>query len=184
MRTEPFSGLGRATQTVCLPMLPVPMNYIQLTEFSIYLQQRPGELAGLLDAAMVAGVEMISISTTEHLDRGCARLLGHPEEKLRSVCECMVDAGVGPVVEAPVIGISVEDRPGVVRDLTVLMADNRINVRYCYFVPASKINTQTMCVFRFDEHEKAVELIEGADWPTDTIDSNDDIGSGPDESAA
>ena len=163
------------------------MNYIQLTEFSIYLQQRPGELAGLLDAAAVAGVEIISISTTEHLDRGCARLLGHPTEALRVVCESMVDAGVGPVVEAPVVGISVEDRPGVVRDLTVLMANNRINVRYCYFVPASKVNPSTLCVFRFDEHEKAIELIEQTDWPTDTIDSANDLDSGTpsaDESAA
>jgi len=163
------------------------MNYIQLTEFSIYLQQRPGELAGLLDAAHAAGVEIISISTTEHLDRGCARLLGHPEESLRVVCESMVDAGVGPVVEAPVIGISVEDRPGVVRDLTVLMADNRINVRYCYFVPASKVSTHTLCVFRFDEHEKAIELIESTDWPTDIIDSMSELdatGDSADESAA
>lgn len=156
------------------------MNYIQLTEFSIYLQQRPGELAGLLDAAAVAGVEIVSLSTTEHLDRGCARLLGVPEEALRAVCESMVDAGVGPVVEAPVIGISVEDRPGVVRDLTVLMADNRINVRYCYFVPASRISPQTLCVFRFDEHEKAIELIEQADWPTDMLDSLSELDSTPD----
>jgi hypothetical protein len=160
------------------------MNYIQLTEFSIYLQQRPGELAGLLDAAFAAGVEIISISTTEHLDRGCARLLGHPEEALRHVCESMVESGVGPVVEAPVIGINVEDRPGVVRDLTVLMADNRINVRYCYFVPASKVSTHTLCVFRFDEHEKALEIIEKSDWPTDTIDSMSELDASPDESAA
>lgn len=164
-------------------MLPVQMNYIQLTEFSIYLQQRPGELAGLLDAAAVAGVEIISLSTTEHLDRGCARLLGNPEQTLRAVCESMVDAGVGPVVEAPVIGISVEDRPGIVRDLTVLMADNRINVRYCYFVPPSTVSPQTLCVFRFDEHQKAMELIEQADWPTDTIESLSELDSTPDASS-
>lgn len=155
------------------------MNYIQLTEFSIYLHQRPGELAGLLDAAMAAGVEIISVSSTEHLDRGCVRLLGHPEAALRLVCESMVDAGVGPVVEAPIVGISVEDRPGVVRDLAVLMTDHRINVRYCYFVPASTVSEQTMCVFRFDEHESAIELIENTDWPTDSIEAQAE-----DESAA
>ena len=161
-------------QTGLMPMLPVQMNYIQLTEFSIYLHQRPGELAGLLDAAMAGGVEIISISTTEHLDRGCVRLLGYPEAALRQVCESMVDAGVGPVVEGPVVGVSVEDRPGVVRDLAVLMTDNRINVRYCYFVPASKVNEQMMCVFRFDEHESAMELIENTDWPTDAIDGDEE----------
>ena len=155
-------------------MLPVQMNYIQLTEFSIYLHQRPGELAGLLDAAKAGGVEILSISTTEHLDRGCVWLLGHPESALRQICESMVDAGVGPVVESPVVGISIEDRPGVVRDLVVLMADNRLNVRYCYFVPASSVNESTMCVFRFDEHESAIELIEHTDWPTDSIEEADE----------
>ncbi len=158
-------------------MLPVQMNYTQLTEFSIYLQQRPGELAGLLDAATIAGVHIVSISTTEHLDRGCVRLIGHPESVLRQVCESIVDAGVGPVVEAPVVGLSIEDRPGVVRDLAVLMTDNRINVRYCYFVPSSQVSEQTMCVFRFDEHESAVELIESTDWPTDLIDAEADADS-------
>lgn len=167
-------------------MLPVPMNYIELTEFSIYLQQRPGELAGLLDAAQAAGIDIFSISTTEQLDRGCARLLGHPEQALRQVFESMVDAGVGPVVEAPVVAISVEDRPGVVRELAVLMADNRINVRYCYFVPPSQINARTMCVFRFDEHHSAIDLIERTDWPTDVIDSAAelDAASGLDERSA
>lgn len=165
-------------------MLPVPMNYIQLTEFSIYLQQRPGELAGLLDAALVGGVEIISISTTEHLDRGCVRLLGTPEESLRAVCESMVEAGVGPVVESPVIAISIEDRPGVVRDLVVLMADNRVNVRYCYFIPPSPVNERAMCIFRFDEHEAAIELIEKTDWPTDVIDLDLDNDACADESAA
>lgn len=167
-------------------MLPVPMNQIQLTEFSIYLQQRPGELAGLLDAAHAAGVEVISISTTEHLDRGCVRLLGYPEETLRHVCESMVDAGVGPVVESPVVAVSVEDRPGIVRDLVVLMADNRVNVRYCYFVPPSRVSEKTLCVFRFDEFERAIEIIEQTDWPTDTIDSISEGDASPDagESAA
>lgn len=165
-------------------MLPVPMNHIQLTEFSIYLQQRPGELAGLLEAMLAAGVEIISISTTEHLDRGCARLLGYPEETVRAVCESLVETGVGPVVEATLIGISVEDRPGIVRDLTVLMADNRINVRYCYFVPASRVSEQTLCVFRFDEHEKAIEVINQADWPVDMTDSLDETSQSRDESAA
>lgn len=166
------------------------MNYIQLTEFSIYLQQRPGELAGLLDAAQAAGIDIYSISTTEQLDRGCARLLGHPEQALRQVCESIVDAGVGPVVEAPVIAISVEERPGIVRDLAVLMADNRINVRYCYFIPPSQISPQTMCVFRFDEHQGAIDLIEKADWPIDVMDSAGVVDATPvadaeaDESAA
>ncbi len=180
------SGDDVVFQIGLMPMLRVQMNCIQLTEFSIYLQQRPGELAGLLDAAKAGGVEIISISTTEHLDRGCVRLLGYPEDALRHVCESMVDAGVGPVVEAPVVGVSIEGRLGIIRDLVVLMADNRVNVRYCYFVPASKVSEETMCVFRFDEHERAIETIKEADWAPDASSdvSQGNSGDESDESAA
>jgi len=140
------------------------MKPITLTEFSIYMAQRPGELAGLLDASLAAGVDITSVSTTEHMDRGCVRLLGEPEEKLRHVCESLVESGVGPVVEAPVIAVSIENRPGAVRDIVMLMADNRINVRYCYLAPSSN-GSAARAIFRIDELERALEIIEQTDWP-------------------
>ncbi len=141
------------------------MQRIQMSEFSVYLQQRPGELAGVLDAAKAAGVRISSISTTEYQDRGCVRLLGTPEQSLRLMCESLVDAGIGPIVEAPVVGVSVENRPGMIRDLSVLMADNRINIRYCYLIPSADGIDGTVCVLRFDEHDRAMDLIDAADWP-------------------
>ena len=163
------------------------MQRIQLSEFSVYLQQRPGELAGVLDAAMASGVQIHSISTTEYQDRGCVRLLGTPEESLRRMCESLVDAGIGPVVEAPVVAVSVENRPGMIRDLSVLMADNRINIRYCYLVPAiGELDgiDGTMCVFRFDEHDRAVDLIDAADWPQAELMTDDTEPESQGESAA
>lgn len=139
------------------------------TEFSIYLQQRPGELAGVLEAAQLAGVEIHSVSTAEHLDRGCVRVIGTPEEALGQVCERLVEAGVGPVVESPVVGVEIDNRPGVVRDLALLMADEKINVRYCYLVPAIGGKGSALCVFRLDEHEKAMQVIRDADWPTKNV---------------
>jgi len=155
------------------------MQRIQMSEFSVYLQQRPGELAGVLDAAKAAGVQISSISTTEYQDRGCVRLLGTPEQSLRLMCESLVDAGVGPIVEAPVIGVSVQNRPGMIRDLSVLMADNRINIRYCYLIPSAEGIDGPVCVMRFDEHDRAMDLIDDADWPT--TEATDDSAS---ESAA
>ncbi len=156
-----FNGKG----TGFVPRIKVPMQRIQMSEFSVYLQQRPGELAGVLDAAKAAGVQITSISTTEYQDRGCVRLLGTPEQALRSMCESLVDAGIGPIVEAPVVGVSVENRPGMIRDLSVLMADNRINIRYCYLIPEIEGISGPLCVFRFDEHDRAMDLIDSADWP-------------------
>ncbi len=138
----------------------------EFTEFSIYLQQRPGELAGVLDAAQLAGVEIHSVSTAEHLDRGCVRIIGTPEEALRVVCERLVESGVGPVVESPVMAVEIDNRPGAVRDLALLMADNKVNVRYCYIIPAIAGKGSALCVFRLDEHDRAMDIVRNADWPT------------------
>ena len=72
------------------------MNTSRLTEFSIYLDQRPGELAGLLEACRAAGVDVESIVTSEHNERGVVRVLGTPVDKLRNVCAHLVESGVGP----------------------------------------------------------------------------------------
>ncbi len=59
----------------------------RLTEFTIYLAQRPGELAGLLEAIDAAGVDVAGLSVTEYNERGLVRLVGEPEESLRRVME-------------------------------------------------------------------------------------------------
>lgn len=166
-----------------MPRVSVPMQTHVLSEFSVYLQQRPGELAGVLEAAKVAGVSITSVSTTEYQDKGCVRLLGEPVASLRQVCESLVDAGIGPVVEAPVVAVGVRNKPGTIRDLSLLMADNGINIRYCYMVPELDGVEGSACVLRFDEHERALEVIAATDWPVVET-GEDDVDSGPGESAA
>jgi len=136
----------------------------RLTEFTIYLAQRPGELAGVLEAAAAAGVDIHAVAVGEHADRGMVHLLGSPEEALRHVMESLVESGIGPVVESPVLAVAIDNRPGAVRDIAVLMADKRVNIRRAYM--ASGINGEaSLCVFRFDDPEKAAEVIGSVDWP-------------------
>jgi len=140
------------------PTLSVPMNVQRLTEFSIYLAQRPGELAGLLEATAVAGVDVSGFAVTEYNDRGLVRLVGEPEESLRHVMESLVESGVGPVVETPVLSIEIDQRPGAVRDMSVMMADARVNVKYVYLCPAQN-GTPTRVIVCVDDLDRAIEAI-------------------------
>lgn len=136
----------------------------RLTEFTIYLDQRPGELAGVLEAAAAAGVDVHAIAVDEHADRGRVHLIGSPEESLRRVMESLVESGVGPVVESPVLAVALDNRPGAARDIAVLMADARVNIRRVYM--ASGIDgLSSLCIFRFDDPERAAEVIDAIDWP-------------------
>ena len=140
------------------------MKPTRITEFSVYLDQRPGEFAGLLDAAVAAGVDVLAVSVSEHNGKGLVRVIGTPVEALRGVCESFVDSGVGPIVESEVLTVSIEKRPAAIRDLATAMADHRINLRYAYLMPGGG-DRPTSCVFRVDDLEDVMATIEGIDWP-------------------
>lgn len=140
------------------------MKPTRLTEFSVYLDQRPGEFAGLLDAAVAAGVEVLAVSVSEHNGKGLVRVIGSPVELLRSVCESFIESGVGPIVESEVLSVSIHNRPAAIRDLATAMADHRINLRYAYLMPGSG-DRPPSCVFRVDDLDDVVTTIDSMDWP-------------------
>ena len=76
--------------------------------------------------------------------------------------------GVGPVIEADVFAISVEHRPGAVRDITVAMADNRVNVRYCYLAPSAGPQPARV-VMRFDDTAAAQTVFDAMDMPQSAV---------------
>lgn len=137
------------------------MQTDRFTEFALYLAHRPGELAGVLEAAAAASVQIAGLCVTEYKDKGIVRVLGEPEEGLRHVCESLVEAGVGPVVESPVLAF--ENRPGALRDVCVSLADARINIQHVYL--AASNGHPNRVVLRVDDLNAAAEAIARLDYP-------------------
>lgn len=136
------------------------MEVQQAIEFSVYLDQRPGELAGVLEAAAAGGVEITGMAVTEHLDRGLVRLLGRPEEQLRHVCESLVESGAGPVVEFEVLLVKIDQRPAAPLDIARHLAEADINVRYAYLVTD---NGNKFLVLRVSDGPRGAEVIAAMD---------------------
>lgn len=151
------------------------MHLQRLTEFSIYLDQRPGELAGILDTFGATGVTVDGFTVSEHQGRGLIRLIGEPVERIRSFSEALTERGLGPVIESEVMAADIDRRPSLLRDLTTALADKGFNVRYAYVLRPASTGGGTRCVLRVDELDRAIETIEGMDWPNGDLDP----GSGP-----
>ncbi len=130
------------------------MHVTRAREFSVYLQDRPGELAGVLEAHAAAGVQIAGVSVTEVNGRGLVRLIGHSESGVRKVCEQLCDAGAGPVAEADVVVAHLEDRPNGFLEIALHLAAAGINVRYAYFGAQSNGSPPT-CVIRVDDLDAA-----------------------------
>lgn len=112
------------------------MDATLTTEFSIYLADRPGELAGILEAAEAAGIEVTAVCVGDHNSRGLIRMLAEPEDALRNLLESLVEAGAGPFVESQVIVCTSDHRPRLLRDLAAKLALGGINVSHAYHAPA------------------------------------------------
>lgn len=112
-----------------------PMDSTVQTEFSIYLADRPGELAGVLEAARAAGVEIQGLVVGHNHSKGLVRMLGTPEEALRRILEQLVESGAGPCVEAPVVVVPIADRPGLFRELAAELALDDVNLQHAYAIP-------------------------------------------------
>jgi hypothetical protein len=138
------------------------MQTQRFTEFSLYLAHRPGELAGVLEAAAAAQVQIFGLCVTEYKDRGLVRLVGDPEDALRHLCESLVEAGVGPVVESTVLAF--EKRPGALRDVCVGLADARVNIQHV-FLTAPFGDTPSRVIMRVDDVNAAADAIAKLDWP-------------------
>ena len=134
------------------------MDVGRRTEFSIYLDDRPGALAGVLEAAAAAGVTVMAVSVPESPKRGLVRLIGDPVETLREVCEALVDSSVGPVVESTILAVTITERPNALRDIACRMADAGINVLYAYHAPSLNGHAP-ICLVRTNDLERAEDLI-------------------------
>lgn len=136
----------------------------RLNEFSIYLDQRPGQLAGVLEMAEAQGVTVSAMSVSEYNGRGLVRLLGEPVEALRGLCEGLTESGVGPVVECEVLAVETYQRPAALRELAKAMADARINLKYAYLAP-ERDGRPELCVLRVDDPDEALRMLTSIDWP-------------------
>lgn len=134
------------------------MDVARVREFSIYLTDRPGELAGVLEALAAAGAAVTALAVVEQNGKGLVRLLGVPEAAVRRVCEGVTDTGAGPVTEVEVLAVGLGDNPGVFREVAVRLAAAGVNVRYAYQAPAQN-GTPSRCILRVDDSDKAESII-------------------------
>lgn len=139
-----------------------------LPEFTVFLDQRPGELAGILGAAAASGVEVRGFWVGEHKGRGVVRVIGEPVDALRAMCESMMESGVGPLIESEVLGFETGGRPNSLRDLAVAFGDRGLNIRYAYVLP-SRAGSPELCVLRVDDVEDALKQASSIDWPVAAV---------------
>ncbi|TAN39329.1 MAG: ACT domain-containing protein [Nitrospirae bacterium] len=130
---------------------------MKVEQISVFLENKSGRLADVTNILAAAGINIRALALADTTDFGILRLIVNDNEKAKSVLK---ENGF-TVGKTEVIAVEVSDRPGGLAAILNVMRDTAINVEYMYaFIQKSGENA--IIIFRFDELEKAIEVLRSA----------------------
>lgn len=127
---------------------------MKVEQISVFLENKPGTLEHATRVLKEANINIRTLSVAETVDFGILRLIVNDVEKANKVLK---DAGFR-VSKTPVVAVEVPDKPGGLHSIMEIVSKEGINVEYLYaFVEKSGQNA--VIIFRFDNPEKAIEVL-------------------------
>jgi hypothetical protein len=130
---------------------------MDVCQISIFLENRSGGLADVVDVLARNGVDMKAASVADMADFGILRVIVDDAERTRGVLKA---AGF-TVDKTDVVAVEVPDRPGGLADTLRVLRAGGINVEYMYSA-ARKNGERAIIIFRFDDVPRALETLRGA----------------------
>lgn len=100
-----------------------------MTQFSVYLINKPGVLAAVTGALAEANVNIVALALMDAGEHGALRMVCDDADKTRTVLNETHDRWT----EAEVLALEMDDRPGAFGELTRKFAAEGVNITYAYF---------------------------------------------------
>ena len=123
-----------------------------IKQISIFLENKPGQLAGICKALAQAEINIATFSLADTADFGIFRIICSEPEK---ACNVLKEAGVA-VSLCEVFAVELDDRPGQAADAIAIFASEGISISYLY---SFLLNGKGVLIFRTDNADKAAEVI-------------------------
>ncbi len=130
---------------------------MEVAQVSIFLENRSGGLADVVDALARNGIDIKALSLADMADFGILRLIVEDAERTRKVLK---DAGF-TVEKTRVMAVEVPDKPGGLAETLHALRRAGINVEYMYSA-ARRSGDRAVIIFRFDDAPKAVQTLRKA----------------------
>ncbi len=128
---------------------------MEVSQISIFLENRSGGLADVVDVLARNGVDMKAVSVADMSDFGILRVIVDDPDRTRGVLK---DAGF-TVDKTRVVAVEVPDRPGGLADTLHALRADGINVEYMYSA-ARTSGDRAVIIFRFDDVPRALETLQ------------------------
>lgn len=129
---------------------------MKVKQISVFLENRSGRLAEVTRVLGDNNLNIRALSLADTSDFGVLRMIiDHPAEAYMVLKERHYT-----VQETEVIALEVADQPGGLAGVLETLYQNGINVEYLYAFPERDSIDKAIMIFRFDNNDKAIEVMQ------------------------
>ncbi len=125
-----------------------------INQISIFLENRPGQLAEITQDLNDAGINMMAINIAEASEYGLIRIIVDDCDKAESVLK---ENGF-LVTVTKVTSVGVSDKPGGLNDVAKIISEAGINIEYMYSLLRERDGIAYM-IFKTDDPEKLEKVL-------------------------
>ena len=129
-----------------------------IKQLSVFLENKPGQLAGIMKTLAGAGVNIVTLSLANAPEFGIVRMIADDHVKGAAA---LAEAGFA-VRETEVVAVTVPDRPGGMAELTAALDRAGVDIEYSYAYSLGHAD-KAVLVFKFDDNAKAEAALKAAD---------------------
>ncbi len=125
-----------------------------VNQISVFLENRPGQLAEITGLLAENKINLRAISIAETADYGVLRLIADDAEKATNV---LLSQG-NILTMNPVTVVAVPDKPAGLSELLNLLADGEVSIEYMYSLFTHQ-NDKAYMVFRVTDYDNFIKLL-------------------------
>jgi hypothetical protein len=123
-------------------------------QLAIFLDNRPGTLARVLDTLSKAGINLYAISTSDTVDHSVIRMVVSDYRLAMQV----FDEHSALVVEDDVLMVDAANTPGSLARICHRLSAAKVNIEYCYCASSPGVK-QGLLILRVSDPKKALKVL-------------------------
>jgi len=128
---------------------------MQLNQISVFLPNKPGQLANFFEYLMDNKIYIRSVTVAETEDYGLILLLVDQFEKCLNLIE--EREYLHSVTE--VVAVKMTDNIGQLYEIAKTLGDNNINIEYMYTFAEKSSEVGTVAVLRLDDNTNGIKVL-------------------------
>ncbi len=126
-----------------------------VTQFSVFLINKPGILSQVLEALAKSKVNILAMTMMDSVEHGVLRIVAAQPKHCREVLKTLSLQ----INETDVLSINLSNKPGAMADVATKLSASHINITYCY-VTAGARGGRTTGVFKVSDNKKSIKILE------------------------